>query len=345
MCFAFGLSSRTSPTANEFLWNVCRINGFNFRVASDVIFYYALERGEPYSYVYCKNAKSCACEGKCEHKESSKSIPLIQRFEKDTENVVPPLSHITKGTNILWEEFSDLEDMGEKEFYDALLDNKYEFKGYNKTAKREFVALHNELESMITAQIEDYNAKKIKTDKAYNTGTPRKVNILAEIIFDELFHPNLAHNRVRIPDTQEPVWRELLDNIPLEEDITEMQSTSVGNIARNTDLERGHARKTFVLCFFARFLMKWESENEKSEIEQEGRQYRKFYRALNKKLNDCSYGLLFPAHPFDWLILNCIRALDSTSSSNKEVVDILEFFNDVLAKGIREQPGDKEELS
>ncbi|GHU94728.1 hypothetical protein FACS1894208_06310 [Clostridia bacterium] len=46
LCFAFGLSGLS---ALDFLWKVCRVNGFNFRRAEDVIYCYcfATAKGLP----------------------------------------------------------------------------------------------------------------------------------------------------------------------------------------------------------------------------------------------------------------------------------------------------------
>lgn len=57
------------------------------------------------------------------------------------------------------------------------------------------------------------------------------------------------------------------------------------------------------------------------------RLYERFYTGLNRTLKECNMHPLYPADPFDWLILKSVRAF---SQINNGDVDPIEYFNEVL---------------
>jgi len=119
-----------------------------------------------------------------------------------------------------------------------------------------------------------------------------------------------------------------LDNFPVQNSFNEMRSGAKKYRAKATDLGHGYARKAFVLCFFSLYILEWKKFWESPENKTPVSFFNDFYRRLNGKLHRCSYGLLYPAHPFDWLILKCVKALDNVDP--QEDMDALELFNETL---------------
>lgn len=91
------------------------------------------------------------------------------------------------------------------------------------------------------------------------------------------------------------------------------------------------ARKTIVfLCFMNEFFDNLCSEanytRNADNPELAERQYNNFYTRLNNTLIECGIAQLYPADPFDWLILKSARALTQLDRDS----DPIEYFNDIL---------------
>jgi hypothetical protein len=106
ICFALGLSMEV---ANEFVFRVCKWNGFNFRRVEDVGVCYALENKLPYA-------------------EAEKILDDYKKFTADEDE--PEFDDATKSTRHLENLFSDLSTMPRSEFIDLLCDNKHNFTGF-----------------------------------------------------------------------------------------------------------------------------------------------------------------------------------------------------------------------
>jgi hypothetical protein len=311
LCFAFGLSSKTKPTALEFLWNVCRINGFNYRIAEDIAYHYALERGESYEY----------------------ANTIIAEYEATTASVNYTHGDETKGTSTMWATFANLADMERDEFLELLCDNKKNFIEYNKTAHREFVTLYNELVGVIAEEIKFSNiaAMSAKLD-IYKPNDGREAEVHAEIIYEGFIRALLGDDEFTYADVPEikngTVISNIMHKFPLQSHMDIMSSNEKRNRAKATDLGHGFARKTFVLCFFANYVLKWVKKRDKDNKTAPVNFYHDFYYSLELLLHKCSYGLLYPANPFDWLILNCVRSLDSADQFKD--MNPIELFNETL---------------
>lgn len=309
MCFAFKLSSISKPkTATEFLWSVCRINGFNYRIAEDIIYNYALEHDECYEY-----AKT-----------------LIERYESTTADVDYGNIDKTKSTMTLSSIFRDLADMDEDTFIKALIENKKDFIGYNKTSRDEFLKVYNGLTDLIIAEINETNTMAQTAGiPGYTTGNKKSVKMYSEIIFMDSIRKLIAARKQREKKLKRNVLIDILDKFPIERYILNMKSEAKKNRDRTTDLGHGYARKTFILCFFAKYILEWQKAWDSISNKKPVSFFNDFYRRLDSALRRCSYGALYPAHPFDWLILKCVKACDET---NYDEEDIMEHFNEILSR-------------
>ncbi|GHS90918.1 hypothetical protein AGMMS49957_17610 [Synergistales bacterium] len=304
LCFAFGLSSKkdeSNPeavTALEFLWNVCRVNGFNYRCADDIIYSYALDNGKRYE---------CAAA-------------LIKRYEAETNNIAADDSEgETKGTSTLWEIFGDLKGIDESELLAELKDNAHHFYNYNKTSKKEFIKLYDKLTALVRADIEEdkLNAENGEIEAYERSKRQMPVAVYDEIIYDGYIRALTGKKRGNLPDAAKTVLGGILDKFPTKDYIDEMRSLAKDNLKANTDLGHGYARKVYLLCFFANYAFKGKVD------------YEDFYRALDSKLLKCSYGVLYPANPFDWIILNSIRSL---CREDVYEADALELLTDTITQ-------------
>lgn len=61
---------------------------------------------------------------------------------------------------------------------------------------------------------------------------------------------------------------------------------------------------------------------------QESQEYNTFYRDMDNLLIDCNLPVLYPADPFDWLILKSARAFLLLDTN--EDADPVSYFNDVM---------------
>lgn len=103
------------------------------------------------------------------------------------------------------------------------------------------------------------------------------------------------------------------------------------------------ARKTIVfLCFMNEFFDSLCSEANYTKNahnpELAERQYNNFYTQLNNTLIECGMAQLYPADPFDWLILKSAKALTQFDRDS----DPIEYFNDILRLSFPTYPADLE---
>jgi hypothetical protein len=280
LCFALGLSGQA---ALDFLWKVCRVNGFNFRRAEDIAYCYCLENGKTYA-----DAKA-----------------LLARYEEHTAQQYYEESDATKRTRTLRSVFGNLKDMGEAVFFDLLCKNKKNFFKYSKTAHEKVFELGKNLTATIKAQIADYNFLRKRC--ALIDGYDYEVTLYPEIIFAfELLG--------RASKGKDTPFGDIMARFPQERYLADMFRLP----PEATDKEHDKARKAFVLLYFANYAL----DPPPDEF------FGDFVIALNDTLDRCGYAKLYPANPFDWLILKCIRSLDHTDQDIGD--NPVELFNEVL---------------
>ena len=280
LCFAFGLNGQA---ALDFLWKVCRVNGFNFRRAEDISYCYCLENNKTYD-----EAKA-----------------LISRYTKHTARQCYEESDATKRTRTLRSVFGNLKDMDETEFFNLLCKNKKNFLKYSMTAHEEVLELGKNLTATIKAQIDDYNF--IRKRCALMDGYDYETTLYPEIIFAfELL--------CQAPRKKDTPFNDIMERFPQERYLADMFRLP----SEATDKEHDKSRKVFVLLYFANYAL----DPPPDEF------FGDYVIALNDTLDRCGYAKLYPANPFDWLILKCIRSLDNI---DQDVCDNpVELFNEVL---------------
>jgi hypothetical protein len=281
LCFAFGLSGQA---ALDFLWKVCRVNGFNFRRAEDIAYCYCLENGRSYD-----EAKA-----------------LISRYEEHTAGQYYEEADATKRTHTLRSVFGNLKDMDEAEFFDLLCKNKKNFLKYSKTAHEEVLKLGKTLTATIKAQIADYNFLRKRC--ALMDGYDYEITLYPEIIYAFEMLTKAAKGK----DTP---FGDIMERFPQERYLADMFRL----MTEATDKEHDKARKVFMLLYFSNYAL---------DPPPNGERFGDFVIALNDMLDRCGYAKLYPANPFDWLILKCIRSHDHTDQDID--VNPVEFFNEVL---------------
>jgi len=317
MCFAFGLSDISKPkTAGEFLFNVCQINGFNYRVAEDIIFYYSLTHDEDYGY----------------------AERLIAEYKEKTAGVKVGDGYETSPTEEVEEIFKELAVMSEEEFMEKLVANAHNFIGYNKTAHNEFVRLYDELSELILNEIKEDNASSDAGEiDGYDNGRGKDTRIRDEIIFDSFLRALTAKIKGEAKRKTRDTLTDILDGFPAESDIVKMRSTAKnyrnwatgdGKNVGGNDFHHGYARKAFILCFFNAYILDWKKVWDNPQSKTPVSFFNDFYRRLNSKLRSCSYGAIYPANPFDWLILKCAKLLDEADPF--EDGDITEIWSETL---------------
>jgi hypothetical protein len=287
LCFAFGLSGQA---ALDFLWKVCRVNGFNFRRAEDIVYCFCLENGKTYS----------------------EAVSLLDRYMEHTAGEYHEVSDSTKRTHTLRSVFGDLAGMDEAVFFELLCKNKKNFLNYSITAHEEVLKIAEHLKSSLQAQIADYNNWRKRY--ALLPGYDHSVSLYPEIIyaFDSISKAAKGNDT---PLT------DIMDSFPQERYLSDMFRLP----AEATDKEHDRARKAFILLYFADYAL----DPPPDEF------FGDFVIALNNLLNRCGYAKLYPASPFDWLILKSIRSLDHI---DQELGDNpVELFNEALIALAEEQ--------
>jgi len=291
LCFAFQLSEQA---ALDFLWKVCRVNGFNFRRACDVV------------YAYCLDNKRSYADAQA----------LIKSYDTATANQDARPNDATKRTQTLRAVFGSLSGLGDDVFLKLLCDNKHNFIGYSLTASEEVKRLSDSLHNFIRADIDGYNRyAKYAGLAGYDHG----VSLYPEIIyaFDRI------NSAARTADTSKTTFANMMSGFPQHRYLSQMLSRAEAA----TDTEHDKARKMFILLFFAEYALKRSRYLEKRPNKPRAF-YPAFYLALNDALDKCGYAALYPANPYDWLILNCVRSLDV--SNQLENINPVELFNETL---------------
>ncbi len=287
LCFAFGLNGQA---ALDFLWKVCRVNGFNFRCAEDIVYCYCLENSKTYG----------------------EAISLLERYKEHTAGGQYEVTDSTKRTHTLRSVFGNLAGMDEVVFFELLCKNKKNFLNYSVTAHEEALKVAEHLKSSLQAQIADYNNWRKRY--ALLPGYDHTVSLYPEIIYAFDFISKAAKGN----DTP---LADIMDRFPQERYLSDMFRLPM----EATDKEHDRARKAFVLLYFADYAL----DPPPDEF------FGDFVIALNDLLDRCGYAKLYPANPFDWLILKSIRSLDHV---DKELDDNpVELFNEVLAALAEEQ--------
>ena len=279
LCFAFGLSGQS---ALEFLWKTCRVNGFNFRRAEDVVYCYCLDNGKSYT-----EAKS-----------------IIAKYKEHTTDENYEESDATKRTHMIRSVFGNL-DMNENVFFDLLCKNKKNFIKYRITAYEEVLEIGKRLTTTIKEQITDYNFRRKRC--AMLGGYDAEITLYPEIVFAF----GLINKAAKGDDTP---FGEIMDRFPQERYFADMFCIP----SEATDKEHDKARKSFILLYFADYTL----DPPPDEF------FGEFFIALNDALDRCGYAKLYPANPYDWLILKCVRSLDhiDQDAGNNPV----ELFNEIL---------------
>jgi hypothetical protein len=351
LCFAFKLNVED---AADFLWKVCKLNGFCFRRADDIIYCYCLANG--LEYAMTKEIKG-----------------IYNAF-------APPITpsdfpHITR-TRTLYNVFGNLRGIKHDDFIRMLCANKHNFIGYSKTAHAEMVAVLEEVKEQIqkeraidsrsawlTEQIEVRQKNKqgfeevaYKTAKLSANGKLRIVdgNEIIETNGDDdeftyAFICKQLLERQTLPSSSDVAIRKVppikamcfyVSN--LVSFLTESNLEKViQNENRATEMEYGCARKIFVFLKFAQYVLDWESflygaaaQDEPVKFnagsgEEKDEFIEDFYIALNDALDRCGYGYLYYANPFDWHVLNCVRLLDTNNDDTRRA---LIQFNEILGQ-------------
>jgi hypothetical protein len=254
-------------------------------------------RAEDVSYLYClENGRSY---------EEAKAI--ISQYKEATADLTYSTDDYTKRTQALRTIFSKLSGLGEQDFLDKLIENKKNFLAYSITAHEEVLKLSDTLKAFIWADISEYNRD---IQYAELSGYDFKGNDVS--LYHELVYAFEIINKAS-KDRDTP-FGDIMRRFPQSEYLGKMLTNS----AAATDKEHDTARKTFVLLYFANYALDPPP--------------RKFFAdftiALDTELERCGYAKLYPANPFDWHILNCIRSLDYNDQN--EDLNPVELFNDVL---------------
>ena|GEM_PF-6801915 len=280
LCFAFGLSGQA---ALDFLWKVCRVNGFNFRRVEDIINCYYLEAKKSYGDAQV----------------------LLARYAEHTADEQYIESDATKRTFTLRSIFNNLAAMDEGEFFDLLCKNKKNFIKYSMTAYDEVLNLSERLTVTIKNQISDYNFRRKQC--ALMGGYDYEVTLYPEIIFAF----EAISQAVRTKGTP---FDDIMNRFPQERYLADMFRLPTAA----TDKEHDKARKSFVLLYFVNYAL----DPPPNEF------FGDFVIALNDMLDRCGYAKLYPANPYDWLILKCIRSIDHIDQSADD--NPVELFNEIL---------------
>jgi len=288
LCFVFGMYGYT---ALDFMWKVCRINGFNFRRAEDVIYYYCLESDLPYG----------------------KADEILTKYNEYTAEQSLVETDATKRTRILRSIFRNVADMDEEAFIEALCRNKKNFIKYSMTAHEEVLALKESLSMTLKSQIDEYNhyrkCAEIKIDGEYDKGYTHPISIYPEIIF--------AFELLSQHKSKGASFGDIMNRFPQERYLSE--------IFRIPSAPTDKERKAFILLYFASYALDPPM----------GNFFGDFVISLNDTLDRCGYAKLYPANPYDWLILKCIHSLDHIDQDEND--NPVELFNEILIQLAKEE--------
>jgi hypothetical protein len=216
-------------------------------------------------------------------------------------------SDYTKRTHTLRSIFSNLSEMDERDFMGKLCAYKKNFIAYSVTAHEAVLRLADRLKAFYRADIADH-----KRQIQYSQMPGYDYHGHGVALYNELIYAfDVISQAARGKDTP---FGELMKRFPQNVYLNEMLRVP----AAATDMEHDKARKTFILLYFADYALAPPVDGFFAD----------FVIALNTELDRCGYAKLYPANPFDWHILNCIRSLDYNDQA--EDLNPIELFNDVL---------------
>jgi len=358
LCFAFGLNEEES---GHFLWKVCRLNGFSYRSAEDVVYCYCLANGESY-----QDAKALFDEYK-----SNPHFPNVNVYDKLVrERIKTEVDDYTVRTGELRNAFSNLKGMSKADFKTVLFEYSKYFINYSISAHQGIIMQY---ESVIEQMKKDRPAdvglsdtvEKTYKDSKGNSGVTYRTNDFGETGSFDVVDGDKQVRRTfdgKYEFTYDSVWRELaetsqyIDNtlnketrpmlpisavcnhvemlvnaLPPVEKLETIMKASKPESA--TDRAYGSARMVFIFFYFSQYVLRW--ERYLYDIVEQGESpeefFGDFYEGLNNQLDSCGYGYLYYASPFDWHVLNCVRLLDE-SSSNDDELGALEQFNKAMTE-------------
>jgi hypothetical protein len=300
LCFAFGLDE---CVALDFLWKVCKLNGFNVRRAEDVVYCYCLENGRSYA-----DARA-----------------IITEYKSQSVGQAPSKSTYTARTHALRGRFEHLKGVVEADFKAELFKNTKNFIGYSLTA-------HEEMESVYNAVI-----KELREQTNFSLITSGWLKLYRQD-GEPQFNKTEVFNY--LTEKMDNDSRPIKGKSPLSDYVAGLASfftvdklkKVVDDEERATESEYGSARKIYVFLYFAEQVLSWERYVSRQFMkgEKTGDLFSDFLIGLNEQLCKCGYGYLYYANPFDWHILNCVQALDE--SVRKDCLDPLTLYNEVLAR-------------
>ncbi|GHV17900.1 hypothetical protein FACS189425_05200 [Clostridia bacterium] len=254
-------------------------------------------RADDVVYLYClENGRS--------YEEAN---AIIAQYKEATADLTYSTDDYTKRTQTLRTIFGNLSGLSEQDFLVKLIVNKKNFLAYSVTAHEEVLKLSGTLRAFIRADIAEYNRD---IQYAELSGYAFKGNDVS--LYNELVYAfDIINSAGKDSDTP---FGGIMRRFPQSEYLGKMLTNS----AAATDKEHDTARKVFVLLYFANYALD----------PPPGKFFGDFTIALDTELERCGYAKLYPANPFDWHILNCIRSLDY--SDQDEDLNPVELFNDVL---------------
>jgi hypothetical protein len=341
--------------AADFLWKVCRLNGFCFRRAEDII------------YCYC-------LANKLDYPAAKDLIKKYDCFKPDKEPSAIP--HITR-TLTIRDLFENIQGMELNKFETLIRENKHNFLGYSKTAHEEMCRAYSAVKTEMARQREfdsgsawlDAQVVEFKKDRAGNAHSEYRTANLSEIGELNIIEDDGSINKTigdgdaltyslmcrllserRTDEFATDVsYRDLSPNKVYCRYVTDLVSFLTGENLKNviqkderaTEKERGCARKIFLFLRFAESVLKWErylfdpeethEPKRKTSGKPDERQelFDDFYVGMNAELDQCGYGYVYLANPFDWHIMNCVRLLDTAMDDTRGA---LIQFNEMLAQ-------------
>jgi len=355
ICFALGFSPEQ---AKRFFRQGCLYPGFNFREAWEVVCYYCLLSGHPYSK---------ACELMAAYNDADYAPAEIEP------------SHATK---TLRDTFSELNWDNELEFLNSLRANKNNFEGYGKTALTRYHAFRN---SFCLKIIEDHLNEVLFGEGG--DGDDRQdlvylsvAKVLKNLAKKDAFYIPLAEKFLREDGDLFDIWdeaterffesnstaavteflREIVQDDLLLREITGIpyvwtkkngkesefvnikssafaaenhhlldgfpRAQYLGNLERHPEINtnKDFVRKAFILLFFCDYVYDWLVDKKSTS-----KSYKNFYDTLDGELSDCGMMYLYPRDQFDWLILKSVRSFDFVTMGGGD--DPFDFFYDIMS--------------
>jgi hypothetical protein len=342
LCFAFGLSSKSTPkTAGEFLFRVCKINGFNYRVADDIIFLYTLEHGKSHAY----------------------ALELIKKYEERVKatGVTFNDGEETRSTQQIQAMFPDLSVINETTFMEILYQHAHDFIGYNKTAKRALQELFDKLTDTYKVGVEFINwVWQGDDDNCYyrgeresdisdcdgtdlhtyvSDGRRTDIEVYDEVVVSKFIDALIAKKKVDEKIALKNSLSTIIENWSNKTELENLKSYAADNrdattadgkkaTSKSNYYHHIFARGTFILLYFNKYYLECESYFSENDYPNT-KFFHLFYDELNQALQECSYSALYPANPFDWLILKCAKLIDEDWNDEADMITV---FTEVIKR-------------